>query len=311
MISSQVQHSENQRLGLPNLGLGVGLRNQHFSYLMSHDPQVDWFEIISENFIDNFGFARHVLERLAAIRPIVMHGVSLSVGSTDPLNRNYLKALRTLAEFVQPRWISDHLCWTGVANVNTHDLLPLPLTEESLSHVAERVRQIQDFLERPLVLENPSTYLEFRESTLTEWEFLSALAKETGCGLLLDVNNVYVSSYNHGFDPEHYITSLPHASVVQIHLAGPTDCGEYMVDTHDQPVPAAVWRLYKLAQELTGGVSTLLEWDANIPDFPELVLELKKAEAVLQGTIPDAPIHHSAAAEIVSNPVDFQLVSRQ
>jgi len=311
MISSQVQHPESQRLGLPNLGLGVGLRNQHFSYLMSHDPQVDWFEIISENFIDNFGFARHVLERLASIRPIVMHGVSLSVGSTDPLNWNYLKALRTLADFVQPRWISDHLCWTGVANVNTHDLLPLPLTEESLSHVAERVRQIQDFLERPLVLENPSTYLEFRESTLTEWEFLSALAKETGCGLLLDVNNVYVSSYNHGFDPEHYIRNLPHASVVQIHLAGPTDCGQYMVDTHDQPVPTAVWHLYKLAQELTGGVSTLLEWDANIPDFPELVLELKKAEAALQGTIPDAPVHRSAAAEIVSNPVDFQLVSRQ
>ena len=311
MISSQVQHPENQRLGLPNLGLGVGLRNQHFSYLMSHDPQVDWFEIISENFIDNFGFARHVLERLASIRPIVMHGVSLSVGSTDPLNWNYLKALRTLAEFVQPRWISDHLCWTGVANVNTHDLLPLPLTEESLSHVVERVRQIQDFLERPLILENPSTYLEFKESTLTEWEFLSALAKETGCGLLLDVNNVYVSSYNHGFDPEHYIRNLPHASVVQIHLAGPTDCGQYMVDTHDQPVPTAVWHLYKLAQELTGGVSTLLEWDANIPDFPELVLELKKAEAALQGTIPDAPVHRSAAAEIVSNPVDFQLVSRQ
>ena len=311
MITSEVQNPQTQRLGLPNLGLGVGLRNQHFSYLMSHDPQVDWFEIISENFLDNFGFARHVLEHLAAIRPIVMHGVSLSVGSTDPLNWNYLKALKTLAEFVQPRWISDHLCWTGVANVNTHDLLPLPLTEESLSHVVERVRQIQDFLERPLVLENPSTYLEFKESTLTEWEFLSALAKETGCGLLLDVNNVYVSSYNHGFDPEHYIRSLPHASVVQIHLAGPTDCGQYMVDTHDQPVPTAVWHLYKLAQELTGGVSTLLEWDANIPDFPDLVLELKKAEAVLQGTIPDAPLHHPAAAEIVSNPVDFQLVSRQ
>ena len=310
MISSQVQHPENQRLGLPNLGLGVGLRNQHFSYLMSHDPQVDWFEIISENFIDNFGFARHVLERLASIRPIVMHGVSLSVGSTDPLNWNYLKALRTLAEFVQPRWISDHLCWTGVANVNTHDLLPLPLTEESLSHVVERVRQIQDFLERPLVLENPSTYLEFKESTLTEWEFLSALAKETGCGLLLDVNNVYVSSYNHGFDAEHYIRSLPHSSVVQIHLAGPTDCGQYMVDTHDQPVPTAVWHLYKLAQQLTGGVSTLLEWDANIPDFPELVLELNKAEAALQGVIPDAPLHHAGTEPILSNPVDFQLVSR-
>ena len=301
---------QNQRLGLPNLGLGVGLRNQHFSFLMRNDPEVDWFEIISENFIDNFGFARHVLEHLAAIRPIVMHGVSLSVGSTDPLDWDYLKALKTLADFVQPRWISDHLCWTGVANVNTHDLLPLPLTEESLLHVADRVRQIQDFLERPLILENPSTYLEFKESTITEWGFLSELAKQTGCGLLLDVNNVYVSSHNHGFDAEQYIRSLPHASIVQIHLAGPTDCGQYLVDTHDQPVPTAVWQLYKLAQELTGGVSTLLEWDANIPDFPELVTELKKAETALQGMIPDAPLHHSDAEQIVSNPVDFQLVSQ-
>ncbi|HEU4767973.1 MAG TPA: DUF692 domain-containing protein [Pyrinomonadaceae bacterium] len=303
-----MRNLQNQRLGLPNLGLGVGLRNQHFSYLMRNDPQVDWFEIISENFIDNFGFARHVLERMASIRPIVMHGVSLSIGSTDPLDWEYLKTLKTLAEFVQPKWISDHLCWTGVANVNTHDLLPLPLTEESLLHVVERVGQVQDYLQRPLVLENPSTYLEFKESTITEWDFLSALADETGCGLLLDVNNVYVSSHNHGFDPEHYLRNLPHASIVQIHIAGPTDCGQYLVDTHDQPVPAKVWRLYKLAQELTGGVSTLLEWDANIPDFPDLVLELKKAEAVVKGMIPDAPLHHGPA-HIVSNPVDFQLVS--
>ena len=310
-----MRNLENQRLGLPNLGLGVGLRNQHFAYLMRNDPQVDWFEIISENFIDNFGFARHVLERMASIRPIVMHGVSLSIGSTDPLDWEYLKSLKTLAEFVQPKWISDHLCWTGVANVNTHDLLPLPLTEESLSHVIERVGQVQDFLQRPLVLENPSTYLEFKESTINEWDFLSELARQTGCGLLLDVNNVYVSGHNHGFDPEHYIKNLPHASIVQIHIAGPTDCGQYLVDTHDQPVPAKVWRLYKLAQELTGGVSTLLEWDANIPDFPDLVLELKKADAVVQGIIPEdelrreAPLHQDAVAHIVSNPVDFQLVS--
>ncbi len=304
-----MQNFQNQRLGLPNLGLGVGLRNQHFTYLMRNDPQVDWFEIISENFIDNFGYARHVLERLAAVRPIVMHGVSLSIGSTDPLDWNYLKDLKTLAEFVQPRWISDHLCWTGVANVNTHDLLPLPLTEESLRHVIERVGQVQNYLQRPLVLENPSTYLEFKESTLSEWEFLSELAKATGCGLLLDVNNVYVSSHNHSFDPEHYIRSLPHSSIVQMHIAGPTDCGEYLVDTHDQPVPATVWRLYKLAQELTGGVSTLLEWDAKIPDFPDLVLELKKADAVVQGMIPETPLQQTVAAQIVSNPVDFQLVS--
>jgi uncharacterized protein len=302
-----VPNIQLQRLGLPNLGLGVGLRNQHFSYLLRHDPQVDWFEIISENFMDNFGFARYALERMAAIRPIVMHGVSLSVGSTDPLDWDYLRALKTLAEFVQPKWISDHLCWTGVAHVNTHDLLPMPFTEESLRHVTERVDQIQNFLGRPLVLENPSSYLEFKRSTLSEWDFLSALARETGCGLLLDVNNVYVSSYNHGFDAEHYIRTLPHSSIVQIHLAGPADRGQYLVDTHDQPVPTPVWRLYKLAQELTGGVSTLLEWDANIPAFPDLVVELNKAKAALKGIIPEAPIRKSGSADVVSNPVDFQL----
>jgi uncharacterized protein (UPF0276 family) len=295
------------RRGLPNLGLGVGLRNQHFNYLMHNDPPVDWFEIISENFIDNYGHARRVLEHVVSQRPVVMHGVSLSVGSTDPLDWDYLKELKALAEFARPAWVSDHLCWTGVAGVNTHDLLPMPLNEESLRHVAVRVRQVQDFLERPLVLENPSSYLEFKDSDIAEWDFLSELARSTGCGLLLDVNNVYVSGYNHGFDPEHYIRSLPHDAVVQIHVAGPTDCGRYLVDTHDQPVPARVWELYRLAQELTGGVSTLLEWDANIPDFPELVAELRKSEAALRGETPGDPVRKSFAAAAVSNPVGFQL----
>lgn len=305
--TTEVRAGRSPRRGLPNLGLGVGLRNQHFSYLMSHDPEVDWFEIISENFIDNYGYARRVLERLASLRPIVMHGVSLSIGSTDPLDWDYLTKLKALAEFVHPAWVSDHLCWTGVAGVNTHDLLPMPLNEESLRHVAERVQQVQDFLERPLVLENPSSYLEFKESNITEWDFLSELAHETGCGLLLDVNNVYVSGHNHGFDPEHYVRSITHDAVVQIHLAGPTNCGRYLVDTHDQPVPAPVWELYRLAQELTGGVSTLLEWDANIPEFPELVAELGKAEAALRGETPGSPVHKSVAASAVSNPVGFQL----
>ncbi|HEX8173038.1 MAG TPA: DUF692 domain-containing protein [Thermoanaerobaculia bacterium] len=294
------------RLGLPDLGLGVGLRNQHFAYLLRHEPEVEWFEIISENFMDDFGYARHVLERMAAIRPIVMHGVSLSVGSTDPLNWDYLKSLKALADSIQPQWISDHLCWTGVAHVNTHDLLPLPLTEECLKHVIERAGQVQDFLQRPLVLENPSTYLQFKASTLTEWEFFAALAGETGCGILLDVNNVYVSGFNHGFDPEHYIRSLPVENIVQIHVAGPSDCGEYLIDTHDQPVPAEVWRLYALAQELTGGVSTLLEWDANIPEFPQLVEELRKAQAARAGIIADCAVRPSAA-DVVSNPLGFQV----
>jgi uncharacterized protein (UPF0276 family) len=272
-----------KRLGLPNLGLGVGLRSKHYNHLMQNDPVVDWFEIISENYMNNFGYGRHVLNHIASIRPVVMHGVSMSVGSTDPLNLDYLKQLKQLADFVNPVWISDHLCWTGVANINTHDLLPLPLTVESLHHVAGRVNQIQDILQRPLILENPSTYLEFESSTLHEWEFLSELVNKTGCGLLLDVNNVFVSGFNHGFDPEFYIRNIPHKSVVQIHVAGPTDCDTYLLDTHDQPVPTQVWKLYQLAQELTSGVSTLLEWDANIPEYPELVAEVQKAKEVLKG----------------------------
>ena len=296
------------RLGLPNLGLGVGLRAKHFSYLLKEDPIVDWFEIISENFMDNYGYARHVLEKVAEKRPIVTHGVSLSIGSSDPLNMDYLATLKQFADDFQPVWISDHLCWTGVNYKNTHDLLPMPLTEESLKHTIAKVKQVQDFLERPIVLENPSTYLEYKANTMEEWEFLSALAKETDCGLLLDVNNVYVSSFNHGFDPEHYINHLPHEHVVQIHLAGPTQYDNYLVDTHDKPVPAQVWKLYQLAQELTRGVSTLLEWDSDIPDYPELVEELHKAKKVLKGDLPDISVEQSEA-EVVSNPIQFHVES--
>lgn len=296
------------RLGLPNLGLGVGLRNKHFPYLLNNeDPLVDWFEIISENFMDNFGYARYALERIAEKRPMVMHGVSLSIGSTDPLNMEYLTKLKALEQFIKPKWVSDHLCWTGVAHINTHDLLPMPLTEESLKHVIGRVNQVQDFMGRMLVLENPSTYIEFKENTLTEWEFLSALAEETKCGLLLDVNNVYVSAYNHGYSAEKYVRSLPHHHIVQMHIAGPSDCGDYMIDTHDHPVPTPVWHLYKLAQELTGGVSTLLEWDAKIPEYPELVAELHKAKKVLLGDIPDEAVPQANIEELVSNPVHFQI----
>lgn len=295
-----------KRLGFPDLGLGVGLRSQHYDYLLQNDPVADWFEIISENYMDNFGFARHVLEHIRKQKPVVMHGVSLSIGSTDPLNMEYLTKLKELAAFVEPEWISDHLCWTGVAHRNTHDLLPLPLTEESLKHVAERVLQVQDYLKRPLILENPSTYLEFTHSTIPEWEFLSELSQQTDCGLLLDVNNVFVSATNHGFDAETYIRNIPYNRVVQMHLAGPTDCGFYLVDTHDNPVPKQVWKLYKLAQELTGGVSALLEWDANIPSYPELIKELHLAKQVMRGEIPDTPLFKSGH-EAVSNPVSFQL----
>jgi uncharacterized protein (UPF0276 family) len=303
LTSSKDQNT--QRLGLPNLGLGVGLRSQHFPHLMNTDDLlVDWFEIISENFIDNYGYARHVLKNIKSKRPIVMHGVSMNIGSTDPLNLDYLDKLKTLADFVEPVWISDHLCWTGIVHQNTHDLLPLPLTEQSLQHVAERINKVQEILKRPLVIENPSTYLEFQESTITEWDFLSALVEKTNCGLLLDVNNVYVSAYNHGFSAVNYINNLPHKNIVQMHIAGPTDCGDLLVDTHDSPVPTDVWKLYKLAQELTGGVSTLLEWDASIPSYPELVAEVQKAEQVLLGKIPEHKAiknQHSAISTPVSS----------
>jgi hypothetical protein len=298
------------RLGLPNLGDGVGLRGVHFHHLMHTPPGdwgVDWFEIISENFIDNRGYAAHVLEAVAAHRPVVMHGVSLSIGGMAPLNRTYLRKLRALADRIRPAWVSDHLCWTGINGVNTHDLLPMPLTAESFAHVADRVRAVQDFLGRRLVLENPSSYLEFRASTMPEWEFLGMLAEATGCGLLLDVNNVHVSASNHGFDAVRYIDSLPAAHIVQIHLAGFSDCGTHLIDTHDHPVAAAVWPLYMRAQRRTGGVSTLLEWDARIPPFAELLAELGKARLARAGAMPAAGPGPCAAANAVSTPVQFQL----
>lgn len=265
------------RLGFPHLGFGVGLRTTHFPYLLQHPANVDWFEIISENFMDSQGRPRYVLDQLSERYPMVMHGVSMSIGSTDPLNFDYLGRLKRLADDIRPAWISDHLCWTGVAGLNSHDLLPLPLNEESLAHVAERVEIVQDMLERPLILENPSSYVTFAASTMSEWEFLARLTADTGCGLLLDVNNVYVSSVNHDFDPAEYIRNIPADRVVQFHLAGHTNCGTHLIDTHDGPVINPVWNLYHQATQHTGGVSTLLEWDAQIPEFSVLEAEIAKA----------------------------------
>jgi uncharacterized protein (UPF0276 family) len=272
-----------QRLGLPDPGDGVGLREEHYPHLMRTPPAdwgVDWFEVISENYLDNQGYGLHVLEHVAAHRPVVMHGVSLSIGSTAPLDFAYLAKLRALAARVSPLWISDHLCWTGIGGLNSHDLLPMPLTEESLAHTATRVRAVQDYLGRPIVLENPSTYLAFRSSRMPEWEFIARLAEQTGCGLLLDVNNIHVSAVNQAFDPLAYIDAIPANHVVQIHLAGPSDQGTHLIDTHDHPVPDAVWPLYARAWERCGPVATLLEWDANIPPFAELLAELAKARTV-------------------------------
>ncbi len=265
------------RLGYPNLGLGIGLRTVHFPHILEHSPPVDWFEIISENFMDSQGRPRYVLDQIAERYPVVMHGVSLSIGSTDPLHLSYLDRLKKLAREIRAHWVSDHLCWTGVAGVNTHDLLPIPLNEETLAHVVERIRIVQDVLERPLVLENPSSYVGFVASTMSEWDFLGRMSEAADCGLLLDVNNVYVSSVNHNFDPTEYIAALPHHRIVQMHLAGHTNCGTHIVDTHDSHVVDPVWELYRLAHRLTGGVSTLLEWDAKIPPFPEVHAEVLKA----------------------------------
>lgn len=265
------------RLGFPDLGLGVGLRGAHYDYLETHEPGVDWFEVIPENVMDSQGRARHVLDRIAARYPVVLHGVSLSVGSTDPLDTDYLARLKRLADDVEAVWVSDHVCWTAVNGVNTHELVPLPFTEGSLAHVTERVRQAQELLERPLVLENPSSYVTYEVSTMTEWEFLSRLAEDADCGLLLDVSNVLVSSVNHDFDPVEYLHALPHERIVQMHLAGHEDAGTHVVDTHDRPVSDASWELYARATELTGGVSTLVEWDDRLPPFPVVHAEVLKA----------------------------------
>lgn len=300
----------SSRMGYGNLGLGLGLRTVHFPHILEYHPQVDWFEIISENFMDSGGRPRYILDQIAERYPIVMHGVSLSIGSSDPLNFNYLRKLKRLAEAVGARWVSDHLCWTGAAGLNTHDLLPIPLNERTLKHVVERIRVVQDFLERPFVLENPSTYVGFADSTLSEWEFISRMAAEADCGLLLDVNNVYVSSVNHDFDPAEYIRSVPHERVVQFHLAGHTRYETHAIDTHDDHVIDPVWELYHLAHRLTGGASTLLEWDAKIPAFPVVHAEVLKARSYMAEQLPQpselpglAPVQPNSTN--VSNPISF------
>ena len=265
------------RFGLPDLGTGIGLRTVHFGEILAGKPALDWFEVLSENFMDTGGRPLFVLDQVVERFPVALHGVSLSVGSTDPLDRGYLQKLKALAKRTRARWVSDHLCWTGVLGRNTHDLLPLPYDRATLRHVTRRVKQVQDALERPLVLENPSTYLEYARSTMTEWEFLSELCDATGCGLLLDVNNVYVSSYNHGFDARQYIDGIPADRVVQVHLAGHTNEGTHILDTHSGRAIPQVWKLYERLVARTGPVSTLFEWDASIPPLAAVVREAAKA----------------------------------
>lgn len=296
---------------LPKLGLGLGLRNVHFDHIEQAWPEVDWFEAISENFMDSGGRPRSLIRKVAERYPVVLHGVSMSIGSTDPLDIEYLTKLSDLAHELQPAWVSDHLCWTGVMGLNSHDLLPVPLNEETLNHIASRVHKVQEFLGRPLVLENPSSYVEFHSTTMNEPEFLAELSTQTGCGLLLDVNNVYVTCFNADTNPDDYLKRFPMDRVVQMHLAGHTDYGTHIIDTHDQPVRPEVWQLYANAYQGSGGAATLLEWDGNIPSFDECLAELHKAKNYMAGPFSELlsdDMHVQEAQPdggAVSNPVNF------
>jgi len=274
------------------LGFGLGLRPSHYEEILD-DPKgpssrVDWFEIISENYLVPGGKPLHYLDRVRERFPLVMHGVSLSIGSVDPLDLGYLKDLKALAERIEPEWISDHLCWTGIQGVNTHDLLPLPYTEESLAHVIDRVGRVQDFLGRQILLENPSSYVGFADSTIPESEFLAEIALRADCLLLLDVNNIYVSAFNHEFDAHDYLAAVPAERVRQIHLAGHCNEGSHIVDTHDRAVIDPVWSLYADALRLLGPVPTMIERDADIPPLAELVSELDHARAVAGAALAEA-----------------------
>jgi uncharacterized protein len=262
----------------PYLGFGLGLRPQHYEEILKGDPAVDWFEIISENYMIPGGRPLAMLEKIRARYPIVMHGVSLSIASTAPLDLDYLHSLKDLACRIEPKWISDHLCWTGVHGFNLHDLLPVPYTREALAHAAARIQRVQDFLRRPLAIENVSSYVRFEQSEMTEWEFLTGLVRRTGCWLLFDVNNVFVSAFNHGYDPLDFINGVPAANVV--HLAGHSDMGTYLVDTHDHPIRDEVWDLYRATLARIGPVSTMIERDDNIPPLEELLAELGRARAI-------------------------------
>jgi hypothetical protein len=284
-------------LTYPSLGFGLGLRVDHYEAILAERPAVDWFEVLTENYLVPGGKPLHYLMRMRERYPLAMHGVSLSIGSSAPLDREYLRQVKALAQRVQPQWISDHLCWTGVAGRNTHDLLPLPYTEEALAHVAERVRMVQEFLGRRILLENVSSYVAFRDSRLSEWEFLAEIARRADCLILLDVNNIYVSAVNHEFDPLAYLEGIPAERVQQIHLAGHENHGDYLVDTHDHPVSDPVWELYAAAVRRCGAVSTMIERDDHIPPLAELCAELAQARALCERTLAQLPGPDADAAD--------------
>lgn len=267
---------------IPNLGIGIGLRPVHYEDIFRLEPDIDWFEIISENFMIEGGKPLENLEKILAKYPIVQHGVSLGIGGADPLDFDYLKKLKALTKVTKTPWLSDHLCWGHLPGAHYHDLLPLPYTKEVVNYVAERARIVQDYLEIPFALENLSSYVAFQDDEMPEWEFYSAVVEKADIYMMLDVNNIYVSSRNHGFDPMKYAQNIPYERVLQIHLAGHTDYGDYVLDTHDNYVRDEVWELYAEIYPKTGGVSTLLEWDDNFLSFQDTWTEALKAKKLQQ-----------------------------
>jgi uncharacterized protein (UPF0276 family) len=266
----------------PRLGVGLGLRREHYERVLGERPPVAWYEVVTENYLDTGGRPLAVLEAVRRDHPVALHGVALSIGSTDPIDRRYLARLRALVDRIEPALVTDHLCWTGVDGRSLFDLLPVPYTGEALAHVAERVGAVQEALGRRILLENPSTYIEYRCSQMPEWEFLAALAERADCGILLDVNNVHVTCTNHGHDPLRYLDAIPVARVGQMHLGGFTDLGSFLFDTHGTRVSPEVWRLYEHAVRRFGRVSTLIEWDTDVPPLDELLAEAGRARTILE-----------------------------
>lgn len=266
----------------PYLGFGLGLRTEHYETVLNEKPSIDWFEIITENYLVPGGKPLYYLDKIREDYPMVMHGVSMSIGSCDPIDWDYLKQVKQLAQRVQPHWISDHLCWTGVQHKNMHDLLPLPYTEEAISHVANRIHQVQEFLGRRILIENVSSYITFQDSSMPEWDFINEILKRADCFLLLDINNIYVSGINHEFNPIDYIRAIPSERIYQIHLAGHSNMGDYIIDTHDNDIIEPVWDLYVETLRQHGMVSTMIERDDNIPALSELLAELKRAQAIAE-----------------------------
>jgi hypothetical protein len=273
--------------GFTDYGVGIGLRIPHYRHIFEREPVVDWFEIISENFMVDGGRPLAVLDRILERYRVVQHGVSMYFGSAEPLNREHLRRLKTLVKRTGTPWLSDHLCWGSVDGRYTHDLLPMPYTFEAAEVTARKIREARDFLEVPIAVENVSSYAEFHVSEMTEWEFLNEVVERADCGILLDVNNIYVSSQNHDFDPVEYLNSVPAERVAQIHVAGHSKYEKYTLDTHDHPVIDPVWRLYQRAIARAGATATLLEWDDRIPSFEEVHAEARKAERYLPQPAPD------------------------